>query len=290
MSDTNLPALLDEGAADRIRCIWHDGRLFMSVVDVVAFLTDSPRPRKYWSDLKAKLAGEGSEVSAKVGQLKLRSPDSKLRETDCADTETMLRIVQSIPSPKAEPFKQWLAKVGTERLQEAEDPSLAVERMRKEYEHVGYSDAWISERLKNVVIRNGLTDEWRERGAEEGREFALLTDTLSRGTFAITTAEHRQVKHIAKGANLRDSMTPVELVLTSLAEVTATDLHQQHDSQGFNQLQTDTQVAGRVAGGARALYEAETGKPAVSGVNYKQLRQERQRELQPPLLADEGES
>jgi DNA-damage-inducible protein D len=176
MADTNLPALLNDEANDRIRCVWHDGRLHMSIVDVVRLLTDSPDAGAYWRKLKQRLKEDegASEVVTNCHGLKLRSPDGKLRETDCADTETMLRIVQSIPSPKAEPFKQWLARVGTERLQED-----AVEAMRKQYERLGYADAWIATRLKNVVARNALTDEWRERGAEEGREFALLTDTLS---------------------------------------------------------------------------------------------------------------
>jgi DNA-damage-inducible protein D len=266
----------------RIRCKWHNGRLYMSVVDAVAYLADTTEPRRYWSDLKRKLSQEGSEVYENIVQLKLRSPDGKLRETDCADTETMLRIVQSIPSPKAEPFKLWLAQVGTERLQDD-----AVERMRRDYEKLGYGITWIDARLKNVVARNALTDEWRERGAQEGREFALLTDAISRGTFDITTAEHKQVKHIAKSADLRDSMTPIELALTTLAEVTATTLHQKHESQGYDQLHHDAVEAGEVAGTAREAYEEKTGERAVSPVNYKELRKERQRELQPPLFGEE---
>jgi DNA-damage-inducible protein D len=209
VADDNTPVFFDEQARGRIRMKWHDGRLYTSVIDVVGYLTDSPIPRNYWYLLKRRLTEEGSEVHTFCMQLKLRSPDGKLRETDCADTETMLRIVQSIPSPKAEPFKLWLAHVGTERLQDD-----AVERIRKDYERLGYGTSWIDERLKNVVARNALTDEWRERGAEEGKEFALLTDTISTGTFALTTAEHRQYKHLPKSANLRDSMTPIELTLT----------------------------------------------------------------------------
>jgi DNA-damage-inducible protein D len=217
-------------------------------------------------------------------QLKLRSTDGKMRETDCADTETMLRIVQSVPSPKAEPFKQWLARVGTERLAEMKDPARAIERMRKEYRRLGYSDAWIDERLKNSTFRTALTDEWRERGAEERPDFARLIDTLSRGTFDLTTGEHRQVKRLGTRANLRDSMTPMELVLTSLAEVTATELHQTRESQGYDDLHNDAQDAGKVAGNARREVEAITGKSVVSPLNYKALRHERQRELQPALL------
>jgi hypothetical protein len=174
--------------------------------------------------------------------------------------------------------------VGTERLAEMDDPARAVERMRRESQRLGYGDAWIEERLKNIAIRNALTDEWRERGAEEGNEFALLTDTLNKGTFDVTTGEHRKVKHLGARANLRDSMTPLELVLTSLAEVTAAEAHQNRDSQGFTELQRDARDAGRAAGVARREVEAVIGQPAVSPINYKQLRQERQRELQPPLL------
>src|SRR5262249_17535132 len=167
-------------------------------------------PRMYWADMKRTIQDEGfRELLEKIQQLKMLAADGKQRLTDAADTETLLRIIQSVPSPKAEPFKQWLARVGTERLQEMEDPALAADRMRKEYQRLGFSDAWITERLKNVVIRNELTEEWRERGAQEGREFALLTDTLSRGTFDLTTAEHRTVKHPSSRQNLRDSMTPL---------------------------------------------------------------------------------
>lgn len=280
----------DEQAEERIRRVWHEGRWFFSIIDVIGFLTGSPNPRNYWNMLKRRLTDEGAtETYTNCVQLKILAADGKQRLTDAADTETMLRIIQSVPSPKAEPFKQWLARVGTERLREMDDPALAADRMRKEYQRLGYSDAWISERLKNVVIRNELTDEWRERGAEEGREFALLTDTLSRGTFDITTGEHRKVKHIGAGQNLRDSMTPLELALTSLAEATATEVHQTRDSSGFTELQRDTRDAGKVAGNARRDVETLTGKPVVSPANYKQLRQERQRELQPPLLTqDDG--
>ncbi|MGH2517061.1 MAG: BRO-N domain-containing protein [Ktedonobacterales bacterium] len=278
--------LFDGERADRhIRRVWHDGRWFFSIVDVIGVLTESLNPRNYWNMLKHRLAEEGAtETYTTCVQLKMTAPDGKQRLTDAADTEAVLRIVQSVPSPKAEPFKQWLARVGTERLQEQENPELVADRMRKEYERLGYSDVWISERLKNVVIRNDLTDEWRERGAEEGREFAILTDTLCKGTFDITTAEHRKVKHIPVRQNLRDSMTPLELVLTSLAELTAAEIHQTRDSDGLVELQRDAHDAGAVAGNARREVETLTGKPVVSPLNHKQLRQGRQHELQPPLL------
>jgi hypothetical protein len=195
-----------------------------------------------------------------------------------------------VPSPKAEPLKLWLARVAVDHLAELGDPSLAADRMRREYARLGYTDAWTNERLKNIVVRDGLTAEWHERGAQEGRDFAKLTDTLSRGTFDITTAEHRQIKHITPRQNLRDSMTPLELALTSLAEVTATELHQTRDAQGFKELQRDATEAGEVGGAARRDIEARLRKPVVSSENYKQLRQGRRDELQPRLLdAPEGD-
>jgi hypothetical protein len=288
-SDENALALFDEEASARIRRVMHEGQWFYSIIDVVGLLTDNPKPRQYWFDMKRNVHAEGFvEVSEKIRQLKLPSRDGKLRETDCADEETLLRLIQSVPSPKAEPLKQWLARVGTERLQEMEDPEIAAKRMRKEFERKGYSDAWINERLKNVVIRNELTDEWRERGAEEGREFALLTDILSKETFDKTTAEHRQFKHLRQNANLRNSMTPMELVLTPLAELTATGTHQTRDSKGFTDLQRDAHDAGALAGNTRREVEELTGKQVVSPTNFKELQKERQRELQPSLFGEES--
>jgi len=288
--DGTLDLFDDEQAESAIRRVWHDGRWFFSVVDVIGLLTESASPGAYWRKLKQRLReDEGAhETVTKCHELKMTAADGKQRLTDAADEETLLRIIQSVPSPKAEPFKQWLARVGTERLREMEDPALAADRMRREYQRLGYSDTWINERLKNVVIRNELTEEWRERGADERRDFARLTDTLHTGTFDLTTGEHRQIKHIASRQNLRDSMTPMELVLTSLAELTSAELHQARDAQGVSALQRDARDAGAVAGNARRNVEAVTGRPVVSPVNYRQLRQERQHELQPPLL-DEAE-
>lgn len=283
--ENNLALFDDEKADEAIRRVWHDGRWFFSVIDVIGALTESTYAKRYWSDVKRKLVSEGAnEPYEKIVRLKMTAPDGKQRLTDAADEETLLRIIQSVPSPRAEPLKQWLARVGMERLREMENPSLAADRLRKEYERLGYSDEWITKRLDNVVVRNDLTAEWRERGAEEGRDFASLTDTLNKGTFDLTTSEHRQVKHLATRQNLRDSMTPLELVLTSLAEVTATTMHQTHDSQGVVELRRDANEAGDVAGAARRDIETRVGQPVVSPLNYKQLRQERQRQLQPPLL------
>jgi hypothetical protein len=278
----------DEQASEKIRHVLHDGEYWYSVIDVVAFLSGSQRPRKYWSDLKVKLVDEGFiEVSEKIGQLKMEAADGKQRLTDAANEETILRIVQSIPSPKAEPFKQWLARVGHERLQEMENPELAADRMRKQYQRLGYSDDWIARRLQGIVVRDELTSEWRERGAQEGREFALLTDEIQRGTFDLSTQEHKQVKHIPARQNLRDSMTTMELLLTALAEETAKELHQVHDSQGYDELHDDAKEAGEVGGATRRDIEARTGQPVVSSENYKRLREERQKQLQPGLFPDD---
>lgn len=276
----------DEAAEQQIRHAWHKGRLWYSVIDVIGFLTESQIPRRYWTDMKRRLADtEGfSEVYAKCVQLKMPATDGKQRLTEAADTETLLRIIQSIPSPKAEPFKQWLARVGTERLEEAENPELAADRMRQLYRARGYSDEWIDRRLQGIVVRDELTQEWRERGAEEGRQFAILTDILSRGAFSASVAEHKQVKALKARDNLRDSMTTMELLLTALSEETAKTLHQVHDSQGFGELQGDAREAGDVAGATRRDIEARTGVPVVSSENYKSLTAR-----QPSLFDDAGQ-
>jgi len=267
-------SLFDDETADKtIRRVWHEDRWFFSVVDVVGALTGSERPRKYWNDLKRKLAEEEgfTELSAKIGQLKMPSADGKLYATDAADAETMLRIIQSIPSPKAEPIKQWLARVGTERLAEIDDPSLAVERARMEYLQRGYSDDWVEKRLQSIAIREQLTDEWRERGAREDRHFAKLTNVLHEGTFEVKVREHKRIKELTPRHNLRDSMTNLELLLTGLAEETAKTLHQARDSQGLRQLERDTREAGEVGGSARRDIEQRSGQSVVSLENYRTL-------------------
>jgi DNA-damage-inducible protein D len=274
-------------AKERIRYVIHEGKPWYSVVDVVGLLTDSPAPRQYWGVLKKRLQDEGAgQTLTDCLQLKMLAPDGRQRLTDAANQETLLRIIQSIPSPKAEPFKQWLASVGHERLEEMRDPALAADRMRREYAALGYSDEWIAQRLKGIVVRDDLTQEWRERGAKEGKEFAILTDTMHRGTFDISTAEHRKVKAIGPRRDLRDSMNGVELALTGLTEATARMFHQAHDSQGFDELHSDAHEAGEVGGAARRDIEARAHQPVVSAENYKTLRQARQRELQSPLFPD----
>lgn len=277
MSETDETAgqlvSIDDIAEEQVRKVLHEERWWYSVIDVVGLLTDAHIPRNYWSDLKRKLAqDEGySELHAKIVQLKMPAADGKQRLTDAADTETLLRIIQSIPSPKAEPFKQWLARVGTERLEEIEQPELAADRMRQHYRALGYPDEWIDRRLQGIMVRDELTQEWRERGAQEGREFAVLTDILHRGTFDVNTAQHKAVKSLKVRHNLRDSMTTLELALTILAEETAKELHQVRESQGFGELQRDTGEAGDVGGAARRDIEARTGRPVVSSENYKTL-------------------
>lgn len=238
-------------ATAQIRHVWHDGRWFFSVIDVVGLLTEAPKPRMYWADMKRNIQTEGFvELLEKIQQLKMQASDGKQRLTDAADAETMLRVVQSIPSPKAEPLKQWLARVGTERLREMEDPALAADRLRQEYRRLGYDDEWIGQRMLNIVTRDELTEEWHNRGAEEGRQFAALTDTLHHGTFDVGVRDHQAIKHIGRAQNLRDSMTRVELALSTLAEATAAELHQTRDSQGYDALRDDAQEAGEVGGAA----------------------------------------
>jgi DNA-damage-inducible protein D len=241
---------------------------YFSVIDVIEALTDSPNSRRYWSDLKRKLAREGADqLYENIVQLKLKSQDNRLRETDCADIEAMLRIIQSIPSPKAEPMKQWLAQVGRQRIEEIERPELAVERMRGIYRAKGYDEEWIEKRIQSIAVRNELTDEWEYRDVKPGKEFAILTAEISRGTFNITPSEHKQIKGL-KREDLRDHMTPLELIFTMLGEATTTEIIKQEDARGFEQNKHAAQRGGRAAGKARREIEAETGKPVVSEQNY----------------------
>lgn len=254
-----------------VRRVWFEDRWFFSVIDVIAILTDSDRPRKYWSDLKTKLIKEGYvEVSEKIGQLKMEAPDGKMRVTDAVDTTTLLRIIQSITSPKADPFKRWLAEVGTQRLEEIENPEKAMERMRALYEEKGYPKEWIEKRMRGIAVRNELTEEWEERGAKEGLEYAILTNEIARATFGMNIQDHKALKSL-KRENIRDHMTDLELILTMLGEATATRLHQDRDTQRFDNLQVDVKEAGEVAGSTRRDIESRTGTPVVSSSNYLHL-------------------
>ncbi len=252
-----------------IRKVIHDNEWWFSIVDVIEALIDNQRPRKYWADLKSKLIkNEGfSELSDKIGQLKLQAPDGKLRETDCANTETVFRIIQSIPSPKAEPFKRWLAKVGYERIQEIEDPELATKRTRVLYKLKGYSDDWIEKRMRGIAIREELTDEWKNRGAQEQKDYEILTAEISRSAFGVTPTEYKALKGLER-ENLRDHMDDFELIFTMLGERATTEIHRTEDSQGLPKLASDARAGGAIAGSAREQLEKRLGRSVVSKSNY----------------------
>jgi hypothetical protein len=254
-----------------IRKAFHGGEWWFSIIDVIEVLVGGDRPRKYWNDLKKKLAAEGYfEVSEKIGQLKMTAPDGKQRLTDCANTETLFRIIQSIPSPKVEPLKRWLARVGRERIDEIENPELAMGRMQDLYEQKGYPKEWIDKRLRGIAVRQDLTDEWKGRGAATRLEFAILTNEIMQGAFGLKVDEYKQVKALAR-ENLRDHMSDIELILTMLAEATTTKLHRDRDSRGMAPLKKDAKDGGAVAGRTRKDIERQTGKPVISTGNFKQL-------------------
>jgi len=244
---------------------------YFSIVDVVAILTDSPNPRKYWSVLKTRLKKEGSQLATNCSQLKMRSADGKNYLTDVADTEQLLRLIQSIPSPKAEPFKQWLARVGYERIEETEDPELALDRAMETYLKKGYSRDWINQRLKSIEVRKELTDEWEDRGIQKGREFAILTDEITKAWTGLSTREYKQIKSLKK-ENLRDHMTNMELVLNMLAEATTTEISRQKKPEGFDENKEIAQQGGTIAGNTRKEIEAKSGKPIITTKNAKQLK------------------
>jgi len=255
----------------KIRKIIHQNEWWFSVIDVVEALTDSSIPKRYWSDLKTKLIEEGfSETYEKIVRLKMEAPDQKMRETDCANTETMFRLIQSIPSPKAEPFKRWLAKVGYERIQEIENPELAALRAKAIYRAKGYPEAWIEKRMRGIEVRETLTNEWKNRGAKENIEFAILTNEILKGAFDLTADDYKKIKGL-KRENLRDHMDDIELILTMLGEATTTRLHQDRDSKGFPLLKKDAKDGGDVAGRTRKDIEKKSGKPVISKNNFKAL-------------------
>jgi len=251
----------------KIRRIQQNGEWFFSVVDVIEVLTDSSNPRRYWSDLKIKIKEEGFELYEKIVQLKLVSSDGKRYETDCANTATLLRLIQSIPSPKAEPFKLWLAQVGYERIQEIENPELAQKRMKEIYKAKGYSDDWIEKRIRGIAIRQELTDEWKKRGVDENREYAILTNEISKATFGKTVDEYKKLKQL-KRENLRDHMNDLELIFSMLGERVSTEITRKEDAQGFVRNKDAAKRGGRVAGNARKETEKELGRTIVSDENY----------------------
>jgi hypothetical protein len=248
----------------RIRTVWDEEKQewYFSVVDVIHVLTDNERPRKYWSDLKSKLKVEGSELSEKIGQLKLPAEDGKMRLTDVADTKGILRIIQSIPSPKAEPFKIWLAAVGAERIDETAYPELAIDRALATYLRKGYSREWINQRLQAIQVRKELADEWSDRGVKQGTEYAILTDEISKAWAGMTTRQYKNLKGLKKEA-LRDNMTTLELVLNMLAEATTTEISKEQKPQTFEENKAVARSGGEVAGIARREAEKRTGKPVI---------------------------
>jgi hypothetical protein len=223
----------------KIRSQWNADaeKWFFSIVDVIEVLTDSPRPRKYWNALKTKLKTEGSELSHKLGQLKMEAEDGKMRDTDVADTEQLFRLIQSIPSPKAESFKQWLAKVGFERVEESQDPEKTIDRAMENYMRLGYSKEWINQRLKSIEVRKELTDEWEKTGVKKGQEFATLTDIITQAWSGKTVKQYKQHKNLKK-ENLRDNMTNLELVLNMLAEATTTEISKEKKPKNLDENKT----------------------------------------------------
>lgn len=263
-----------------IRSIWNDEeeKWYFSVVDIIQILTESDRPRKYWSDLKTKLKKEGSELSEKIGQLKMQSSDGKYYQTDIADTEQLFRLIQSVPSPKAEPFKLWIAKVARERIDEIEDPEIGIDRLMETYLKKGYSKEWINQRLKSIEVRKELTDEWDERGVKKGQEYAILTDEITKAWSGLSVKEYKNHKDLKK-ENLRDNMTNLELVLNMLAEASTTEISKEKKPKTFEQNRKIAKQGGTIAGNTRKEIEAKTGKKVVSPISAKKLLVDKNKKL-----------
>ena len=258
----------------RIRTAWDEEKeeWFFSVVDVIAVLTDSKDPAAYWRKLKQRMREEGNETVTNCHGLKMTAADGKKRLTDVADTEQLLRIIQSIPSPKAEPFKMWLAQVGRERIEETIDPELTIERALETYQRKGYSREWINQRLQAIQVRKELTDEWDARGVQQGIEYAILTDEISRAWSGMTTRQYKRLKGLKK-ENLRDNMSTLELVLNMLAEATTTEISKQKEPETFAENVEIARAGGKVAGDARKAVETQTGVPVITSQNAAQLNQ-----------------
>lgn len=258
---------------NKIRRQMYNGEWNYSIVDIIEILTESKDSSAYWRKLKQRLNEEGNESVTNCHGLKMLSKDGKLRQTDCANRETIFRLIQSIPSPNAEPFKLWFARLAEERIQEVIDPSLAIERARQTYLKKGYDEEWTNARIKGIGARNNLTNEWKNRGANT-KDYAILTDEISKGTFNITTQQHKDIKGLDK-QNLRDNMSAMELALMTLAEVTTTELHKSHDSKGFNELESDAKTGGSIAGQTRENIEKQLGKPVVTKENANDFRKKK---------------
>ncbi len=268
MTQHNKIQLFEE---KKVRALWDDEaeKWYFSIVDVIAVLTESPNPRNYWKVLKHRLIKEGNESVTNCNQLKMQSSDGKRYKTDVADTEQLLRLIQSIPSPKAEPFKQWMAQVAAQRLDQMQDPELSIEQAMMDYKRLGYSDAWINQRLKSIEIRKDLTDEWKKRGLQEGVQFATLTDIIYSAWSGMTAKEYKQFKGLKK-ENLRDNMTNRELVLNMLAELSTKDISESQNPETFGEHMDVARQGGEIARHARMELETKTGKPVVTSLNAKE--------------------
>jgi len=293
----SLPLPIAEGELEvvlfqksEIRRALHNGEWWYSIVDFIGALTGTERAGRYWSDLKAKLTNNGGffELSDFIGKLPMPSVDRKLRPTEVATTETLLRIVQSISSPKAEPLKRWLARVGYERIQEWQDPEIAIKRAILTYQIQGRSDDWIEKRIRSIVVRKELTSEWRRRGVQEGKEYAMLTSTMSQETFGVHTEGHKKVKGLSDRHNLRDHMNDLELILTMLGETSTKEIARQRDVHGYYQNHQAAVAGGKIAGSARKNIEIETGRKVVSSHNF--LGESKKRTADPQLLTQKPAS
>ncbi len=254
-----------------IRRVWHNEEWWFALSDVIVVLTDSADPRQYIKKMRSRDPALDANWGTTCTPLALQAPDGKMRETNCANTEGLFRIIQSIPSPKAEPFKRWLAQVGYERVKEIENPELASARARELYQAKGYPQAWIEKRLRSISVRGELTDEWKARGVAEGKEYSILTAEIARATFGVTPTEHSQLKSldmVKTGNNLRVHMTDLELIFTMLGEASTTEIARRGDAIGFDENQRSAKEGGKIAGNARKALEAKTGKPVVSRSNY----------------------
>ena len=265
----------------QVRSNWdaEQEKWFFSIVDVIEVLTGSTIPKRYWTDLKKKLKVEGSQLYDNIVQLKMQSADGKFYKTDVADTEQLFRLIQSVPSPKAEPFKLWLAKMGRERIDEIEDPEIGFDRLMETYLKKGYSKEWVNQRLKSIEVRKELTDEWDKRGVKKGQEYAILTDEITKAWTGITTKQYKQLKDLKK-ENLRDHMTNLELVLNMLAEATTTEISKKKEPKTFNESKTIAKQGGTIAGNTRKEIEAKTGDKIVTGKNAKSLENKKNKDLQ----------
>ena len=261
---------------NKIRRTWFNDEWWFSVVDIAGVLSESQDGRNYWKVLKHRLKAEGSEVVTKCNQLKLLASDGKYYETDCADTKTIFRIIQSIPSPKAEPFKQWLAKVGYERVQEIENPELAQERMKELYEQKGYSKSWIDKRLRGMAVRQDLTDEWKKRGIESQQDFSILTAEISKASFGMTPSEYKKFKGLTK-ENLRDHMNDLELIFNMLGEASTAEIERVNEPKTFVHHQKASREGGNVAKTARLKLESKTKRKVITKVNYLDVPEKEKR-------------